>query len=425
LKRLVDACHRQGLAVILDVVYNHLGPEGNYMHEFAPYFTEKYRTPWGNALNFDDSWSDEVRNFFIENALYWFRNYHIDALRLDAVHAIHDMSASPFLQELSERVADFSARERKFYLIAESDQNDVRIVNPLEKGGYGIDAQWCDDLHHALHATLTGEQSGYYQDFGKLEDLEKALREGFVYSGEYSRYRKRHHGSSSLRVPGCKFLVFSQNHDQVGNRSQGDRLTRLVSFEALKLAAGAVILSPYIPLLFMGEEYAEEAPYLYFVSHTDPELVRATIEGRRLEFGASRSPPDPEDPNTFLQSKISWQNRQDGRHRVMLEFYRRLIRLRKETSALRHLWKDCLEVFTRGSLIFLRRWHGTGVVLCIMNFSEILADFSFDLGEREMRKVIDSADTCWMGPGPSMPGQIKQTENFQIKPQSFVLYEEV
>jgi maltooligosyltrehalose trehalohydrolase len=425
LKRLVDACHRQGLAVILDVVYNHLGPEGNYMREFAPYFTDKYRTPWGNALNFDDSWSDEVRNFFIENALYWFRNYHIDALRLDAVHAIHDMSARPFLQELSERVADFSARERKFYLIAESDQNDVRIVNPLEKGGYGIDAQWCDDLHHALHATLTGEQSGYYQDFGKLEDLEKALREGFVYSGEYSRYRKRHHGSSSLGVPGCKFLVFSQNHDQVGNRSQGDRLTRLVSFEALKLAAGAVILSPYIPLLFMGEEYAEEAPYLYFVSHTDPELVRATIEGRRLEFGASRSPPNPEDPNTFLQSKISWQNRQDGRHRVMLEFYRRLIRLRKETSALRHLWKDCLEVFTRGSLIFLRRWHGTGVVLCIMNFSEILADFSFDLGEREMRKVIDSADTCWMGPGPSMPGQIKQTENFQIKPQSFVLYEEV
>ena len=211
----------------------------------------------------------------------------------------------------------------------------------------------------------------------------------------------------------------------MGNRSQGDRLTRLVSFEALKLAAGAVILSPYIPLLFMGEEYAEEAPYLYFVSHTDPELVRATIEGRRLEFGASRSPPDPEDPNTFLQSKISWQNRQDGRHRVMLEFYRRLIRLRKETSALRHLCKDCLEVFTRGSLIFLRRWHGTGVVLCIMNFSEILADFSFDLGEREMRKVIDSADTCWMGPGPSMPGRIKQTEKFQIKPQSFVLYEEV
>jgi maltooligosyltrehalose trehalohydrolase len=366
-----------------------------------------------------------VRNFFIENALYWFRDSHVDALRLDAVHAIHDMSARPFLQELSEKVADFSARERKLYLIAESDQNDVRIMNPPDKGGHGIDAQWCDDLHHALHALLTGERSGYYQDFGKVEDLAKALQEGFVYSWVYSNFRKRHHGSSSLATPGCKFFVFSQNHDQVGNRSLGDRLSMLVAFEALKLAAGAVILSPYIPLLFMGEEYAEETPFLYFVSHSDPELVKATREGRRLEFKSSEVPPDPQDTETFLRSRISWQKRHVGRHRVMLEFYRRLIRMRKEIPALSHLRKDCLEVFTKDGLIFLRRWCGSGTVLCIMNFGKTQADFRFDFGKKEWKKVIDSADARWMGPGTSMPVLIKQTEKFQIKPQSFVIYREV
>lgn len=425
LKRLVDACHDHGLAVILDVVYNHLGPEGNYLHEFGPYFTEKYSTPWGGALNFDDAYSDEVRNFFMENALYWFTDYHVDALRLDAVHAIHDLSARPFLQELSEKVADFSARERKFYLIAESDQNDVRIINSPKKGGHGIDAQWCDDLHHALHALLTGERSGYYQDFGKVEDLEKALREGFVYSWVYSKYRKKHHGSSSLAIPGSKFFVFSQNHDQVGNRSMGDRLSRLVSLEALKLAAGVVILSPYIPLLFMGEEYAEESPFLYFVSHSDPELVKATREGRLLEFKTSELPPDPQDPETFQRSRISWQKRDVGRHRVVLEFYRRLIRMRKEIPALSHPRKDCLEVYTRDGLIFLRRWYGSSTVLCIMNFGKTQVDFRFDFGKKEWKKAIDSADACWMGPGTSMPVLIKHPEKFQIKPQGFVMYEEV
>ncbi len=425
LKRLVNACHEHGLALILDVVYNHLGPEGNYLPEFGPYNTKKYSTPWGDALNFDDAYSDEVRNFFIENALFWFRNYHVDALRLDAVHAIHDMSARPFLQELSERVADLSAEERKFYLIAESDQNDVRIINPADQGGYGIDALWSDDLHHSLHALLTGEQSGYYQDYGEAEDLVKALREGFVYSWSYSNYRKRHHGSSSLDTSASKFFVFSQNHDQVGNRSQGDRLSTLISFEALKLAAGAVILAPYIPLLFMGEEYAEEAPFLYFVSHSDPGLVRATREGRRREFKSFATPPDPEDQETFLRSKVSWQKRHEGRHSVMLEFYRLLIRLRKEIPALSNLSKDGQNVFARDDLIFLYRWHGSSRVLCIMNFGKTQVDFRFDFEEKVWKKVVDSAEACWMGPGSSMPGLNNQTEKFHIKPESFVIYEEV
>lgn len=423
LKRLVNACHENGLSVILDVVYNHLGPEGNYLREFGPYFTEKYNTPWGNAINFDDASSDEVRDFFIENALYWLRDYHIDALRLDAVHAIHDMSARPFLQELSERVGDLSARERKFYLIAESDQNDVRIINPPEKGGQGIDALWCDDLHHALHALLTGERCGYYQDFGKVEDLVKALREGFVYSWIYSMHRRRHIGSSSLGTPASKFFVFSQNHDQIGNRSQGNRLSRLVSFEALKLASGAVILSPYIPLLFMGEEYAEDAPFLYFVNHSDPELVKATIEGRRREFNTSDVPPDPQDPKTFQRSRISWQKRHDGVHGVMLKFYGQILSLRKRIPALSNLTKDCQEILTTDNLIFLKRWHRSSVVLCIMNFNKIDLDFKLSVEDRIWKRVIDSADVGWNGPGTSMPEWITRNKQFHIKPLSFAMYE--
>lgn len=422
LKRLVDACHGQGMAVILDVIYNHVGPEGNYLHEFGPYFTEKYVTPWGNAINFDDAHSDEVRNFFIENALYWFRNFHVDSLRLDAIHAIHDMSARPFLQELSERVADFSAGKREFYLIAESDQDDVRIINPSKKGGYGIDAVWCDDLHHALHALLTGERIGYYQDFGKVEDLGKALREGFVYSWVYSNYRKRHHGSSSSDQPGSRFVVFSQNHDQIGNRPFGERLSNLVSFEALKLAAGTVILSPYIPLIFMGEEYADPAPFQYFVSHSELELVKAVRAGRKKEFGAAVEPPDPFSPETFLRSRVSWQKRHIGKHRVMLEFYGRMLRLRKEVPALANPSKDCQEIRARDNLIFLRRWQGSSIVFCIMNFNKFDVDFKLDLKDRSWKKTIDSADGGWNGPGSSMPERIEQTE-FHIRPLSFALYE--
>ncbi len=258
-KRLIDACHQRGLAVILDVVYNHLGPEGNYFHDFGPYLTNQYRTPWGPAINFDGTDSDEVRRFFIENALYWVTEFRLDALRLDAVQGIFDSSALHFLQELAATVHEQAERlNRRIYVIAESDLNDVRIVRSPELGGYGLDAQYNDDFHHALHTLLTGERIGYYKDFGRVQDLAKAFAEGFVYSGVYSPTRRRRHGNSSKTLAARRLVVFAQNHDQVGNRL---RLSALVSFEGLKLAAAAVLLSPFIPLLFMGEEYGETAPF--------------------------------------------------------------------------------------------------------------------------------------------------------------------
>lgn len=255
-KKLVDACHQHGISVILDVVFNHIGPEGNYFPDFGPYFTKKYAGDWGNAMNFDGQYSDGVRNYFIENALYWFEDYHIDGLRLDAIQGILEFGAIPFLRELADTTAIASQElGRKLYLIAESDLNDVRTIRSKEIGGYGIDAQWNDDFHHSLHTLLTGENDRYYQDFGKLEHLEKSYREGFVYSGQYAPHRKRRHGSSSVEEPGYQFVVFSQTHDQIGNRILAERLSRLVSFEGLKLAAGAVFLSAFVPFLFMGEEY--------------------------------------------------------------------------------------------------------------------------------------------------------------------------
>lgn len=256
LKKLINSAHKKGLGVVLDVVYNHLGPEGNYLGRFGPYFTGRYRTPWGKAVNFDGPYSDEVRHFFIENALYWVEEFHVDGLRLDAVHGIFDFSARHFLTDLCEEVHSHARRlGREVAVIAESDLNDARIISPPEMGGYGLDAQWDDDFHHALHTLLTGEDKGYYEDFGKTEHLEKAFREGFVYTGQYSRYRKRRHGNSPKNRPPSQFIVFSQSHDQVGNRMAGDRPDLTLSFEKMKLAAGVVIFSPFIPLLFMGEEY--------------------------------------------------------------------------------------------------------------------------------------------------------------------------
>src|SRR5439155_13390119 len=265
LKRLVNACHQTGLAVVLDVVYNHLGPEGNYLDEFGHYFSESYKTPWGRALNFDGPYSDEVARFFIENALSWFADFHIDALRLDAIHGIVDINARPFLAILSDAVHELAQKlDRRCYLIAESDLNDVKVLQATGLCGFGMDAQWSDDFHHALHTLLTKEQRGYYLDFGGIECLEKAYREGFVYSGQHSRHRARRHGNSSRSISAHRFVVCAQNHDQVGNRMFGDRLSALVSYERLKLAAGVVILSPFLPLLFMGEEYGEISPFQYF-----------------------------------------------------------------------------------------------------------------------------------------------------------------
>ncbi|MDI6790268.1 MAG: malto-oligosyltrehalose trehalohydrolase [Thermodesulfobacteriota bacterium] len=430
LKKLVNACHKKGMAVILDVVYNHLGPEGNYLWDYGPYFTDRYKTPWGQAINFDGAYSDEVNNYFIENALYWFQVYHIDALRLDAIHGIFDMSARPFLQELAERVEEFSNRERrKVYLIAESDLNDSRVIRPRELGGYGIDAQWCDDFHHALHVLLTGEDQGYYVDFGRIDHLIKSIREGFIYSGQYSRYRRRSHGNTAKDRPATQFVVCAQNHDQVGNRMLGDRLSTLISFEALKLAAGVVLLSPYIPLLFMGEEYGEEAPFLYFVSHSDADLIEAVREGRKEEFNAfswKGETPDPQSGETFLKAKINWGSRDEGKHNVLLKFYQDLIGLRREIPALSALDKDSLDAWglEEQEVLFMRRWKDAekSHVFCIFNFNKADIAITVSLPAGRWQKVLDSSDRVWHGPGTLLPEAIASGDKITLRAQGLVMY---
>ncbi|MGE3978413.1 MAG: malto-oligosyltrehalose trehalohydrolase [Nitrospira sp.] len=338
LKALVNACHAAGLAVILDVVYNHLGPEGNYLAAFGPYFTDRYRTPWGDAINYDGADSDEVRHFIVSNALYWVTEYHIDALRLDAIHGIYDFSAAHILQDLAAAVHDQAARlGRQIFVTAESALNDARVITPLEQGGYGIDAQWNDDFHHALRTVLTKERTGYYQDYDGLKHLATALQAGFVYSGQYSRYHRRRHGNSSASCAPSSFIVFSQNHDQIGNRAFGDRLSTQISFEALKVAAAAVLLSPNIPLLFMGEESGETAPFLYFIDHGDSALVEAVRQGRRAEFASfswEGEIPDPQDPLTYERSYVNIDGPLDSRRASMLKWTRELIGLRKAIPSL-------------------------------------------------------------------------------------------
>ncbi|HEX9788452.1 MAG TPA: malto-oligosyltrehalose trehalohydrolase [Candidatus Binatia bacterium] len=413
LKKLINACHRRGLAVALDVVYNHLGPEGNYFREFAPYFTERYQTPWGAAINFDGPDSDEVRQFFIQNALYWFDDFHIDALRLDAVHAILDHSPFTFLEALSLEVEREAKRlDRRMFLIAESADNNARLLRPRERCGYELDGQWNDDFHHSLRTLLTGERRGYYQDYGDFSQLVKAYREGFVYSGEYSRFRRRRHGISSRDVPARKLVVFAQNHDQVGNRMRGDRLTQAGSFEQLKLAAGLVILAPFLPLLFMGEEYGETAPFPYFVSHSDPELIEAVRRGRRMEFAEfdwQGDVPDPQDEATFLSAKLDHELRHQGEHKVLLDFYRELIRLRKTIAALARGDKDGMEVTGHSveKILAVERWHGQDRALLLANLAGAERSVETPFAGGRWRKALDSAAPKWRGLGSALPDALE------------------
>jgi maltooligosyltrehalose trehalohydrolase len=412
LMRLVDACHRRHLALVLDVVYNHLGPEGNYLANYAPYFTDRYRTPWGPAVNFDGPGSDEVRRYFIENALFLFAECHVDALRLDAVHAIFDLAPSTFLEELAARIREWShGAGRRVHLIAESNRNDPRIVRSPSSGGWGLDAQWNDDFHHALHAVLTGERSGYYQDFGRLEQLAKAQRDGFVYTGEYSSYRRRRHGRPCHDLPDESFVVFAQNHDQVGNRAGGDRLIAQVGFEAAKLAAGMVVLSPCLPLLFMGEEYGESAPFPYFVSHGDPQLVEAVRRGRREEFAAfewAGDIPDPAAQETFLAARLNHDLAARGRHRQMREFYRTLLRLRRDVPALARPAREKTEVQCREGerLLVVRRANGDDEVVLLAHFDGGPLQTELTLPAGEWRTVLDSTAEAWGGPGGGGPAEL-------------------
>jgi len=420
LKALVEACHRRGMAVVLDVVYNHLGPEGNYLAQFAPYFTGRYRTPWGEALNFDGAHSDQVRRYFIENALAWVTDYHIDALRLDAIHAIVDASAVPFLQELGQAVHQ-RARElrRQIYVIPESDRNDSRIIRPCTECGLGLDAQWSDDFHHSVHTLLTGERDGYYADFGRLEQMARAFCDGYVYSGQYSIYRQRRHGNPSHDLPAGKFVVCAQNHDQVGNRRMGDRLATLVDFESQKLAAGLVLLSPYLPLLFMGEEYGETAPFLYFTSHTDPGLIEAVRKGRREEFARFRwqgEVPDPQEESTFERSRIRWELREQGRHKVLGEFYYALLALRRGVSALARLDKESMRVTVdeKQEALTLHRWDDRGEVVAVFHFGQEARRAKLRLPAGPWQRRLDSAEARWGGPGSSVPQAISSRGSVEL-----------
>ncbi|CAN5745359.1 malto-oligosyltrehalose trehalohydrolase [soil metagenome] len=334
LRRFVDACHGVGLAVLLDVVYNHLGPEGNYLGKFGPYFTDAYRTPWGEAVNLDEAGSDEVRRFLVENACMWLEDYRIDGLRLDAVHALFDRSATHLLEELAEAVQYLERRlQRPLVLVAESDLNDPRIVTPIEAGGLGMDAQWSDDFHHALHALLAGEKDGYYADFGELGDVAAALEQGFVYAGRYSAHRDRRHGRPFREPRGSRLLGYLQNHDQVGNRARGERISALASPGRVRIGAALVLLGPFVPLLFQGEAWGAASPFLYFTDLTDPELGKAVSEGRRSEFGAfgwaPEDVPDPQDPASFRRSVLDWSEPRTSPHADLLDWHRSLIALRR------------------------------------------------------------------------------------------------
>lgn len=340
LKRFVDAAHARGLAVLLDVVYNHFGPVGNYTGKFGPYVTSKHCTPWGDAVNFEGAGSHEVRRFFLDNAVMWMRDYHMDGLRLDAIHEFIDRSAIHFLEQLSIETEALSAKlGRLLVLIAESDLNDPRVVTPREAHGYGIDAQWSDDFHHALFTVLHVEPGkGYYSDFGSFEILAKALNCVFVYDGGYSLYRSRNHGRPVEGLSAHRFLGYIQNHDQVGNRATGDRLEHIIGMNCAKVAAAIVLTAPFIPMLFQGEEFAASTPFQYFANHEDPAMAKSVSEGRRHEFAAfgwdPEQIPDPENPETFLRSKLNWNEIAEGKHAEMLDWYGKLIRLRRNSPSL-------------------------------------------------------------------------------------------
>ncbi len=403
-KRLIDACHQRGLAVILDVVYNHFGPEGNYVNHFAPYVTDKYKTPWGAGMNFDDMYSDEVREYFIENALYWIHEFHLDGLRLDATHFMYDFSAVTFIEDLIERVGHYcQSTGRNIYLIAESDQNLADLVMPIEQGGLGMDVQWNDDFHHALFGNVVGKTSTYYEDFGTLPQLIKAYREGFINTGNYVPSRKRKHGSSSAHVPGNRFIIFFDDHDQIGNRMPADRLIKLITFEQYKLMLGAVLLAPYIPMLWMGDEYAETAPFEFFVDFEGEELVEAVREGRKFAFGhlitEGAEIPDPASERAFMESKLNLDLKRVGKHRVMFEFHKAMLALRKTLPALRIPDKDRTEVidFEHKPLIYLRRWSedAASEVVALLNLGTDLCRATAPIPAGRWKKLIDSADLRW------------------------------
>jgi maltooligosyltrehalose trehalohydrolase len=426
LQQLVDQCHERGLAVVLDVVYNHMGPEGNYLDEYGPYFTDKYGTPWGKAINFDDADCDGVRRFFIENVLMWFRDFHIDALRMDAVHAIKDFGHKHILREIKEHVQSLMATTGKIHhLIVECDLNDTRYINPLEEHGYGMDAQWIDEFHHSLRVTAGEERSGYYADFDGIQHLAKAYKDAYVYDGQYSPHRRKKFGVKANNA-GQQFIIFSQNHDQVGNRMLGERSSKLVSPEMQKLMAGAVMVAPYLPMLFMGEEYSETNPFLYFVSHSDPALIEAVRKGRKAEFAAFHAKgeaPDPQSEETFAHSKLQWHLLKEAPHRTMFEYYKSLIALRKSNPVLSNLNRKNLDVRIEEKLqvLMLHRWHEDHHLLCLLNFSKEAQSILVPPLELQWTLLFDSGDPKWAGPQAAV-ASLTDNNELTLQPETLLIY---
>ena len=424
LQRFVNAAHAHGLAVALDVVYNHLGPEGNYLGQFGRYFSDRYRTPWGEAINFDGPESGSVRCFFIQNALFWFEQFHIDVLRLDAIHGIFDFGALHILEELEDQVELAGKRlGRELCLIAESDLNDARVLLPRHKGGYGLPAQWSDDFHHSLHALVTQEKVGYYGDFGSVGHLANVLHDGWHFHGQYSSYRRRRHGNSPCGISRSHFVAYSQNHDQVGNRARGDRLSTLVNFEAQKLVAGITLLSPFVPLLFMGEEYGEPSPFLYFTSHGDKDLVEAVRLGRLKEFaqfGWDGDVPNPQDEKTFANSRLQHRLRGTEPHCVLWDFYKELIRFRRANYLGANTDLEITEDESRPILTVSREAAGRDLLL-IFNFdaSEIVLPVPGRNGR--WTTELNSADKRWLGPSNRFPFSVHSGDTVTLPAQSFVV----
>jgi maltooligosyltrehalose trehalohydrolase len=436
LKKLVDASHAKGIAVYLDVVYNHLGPEGNYFGKYGPYFTEKYTTPWGDAINYDGAYSDGVREYFANNPLHWLEHFHLDGLRLDAIHAIYDQSAVSFWELMQEKLASLTEQmERPFYLIAESDLNNPRVVKKTDVGGYGFHAQWLDDFHHASYVLLDKKGKKLYEDFGKMEQLAKAYTDGFVHSGEYVKFRKKKFGTSSASVPGDRFVAFAQNHDQVGNRAEGERMSVLVDFERLKLTAAAVLLAPYIPMLFMGEEYGEDAPFLYFVSHSDEALIKAVQEGRKKEFADYKfagSLPDPQSEETFKRSKLQWKKRKQDKHQKMLRWHQSLIQLRRTLPALQNFNKVDVQAqaLKQDGLVLMRQSHNSAQqLICLFNFSEKTLEYIMPDEAPNWKNILNSKEKQWLLDQQELenkaPEQIEEGTRLSIPPLCVLVYQNV
>ncbi len=423
LKLLVDECHTRGVAVFLDFVYNHIGPEGNILNDYAPYFTNERMTTWGPTINLSGPNSHGVQNFFLENTLHWFRDYHIDGVRLDAILWIADNRRKHFLAELNQAVATFAKEaKRKIYMVAETGYNEPTVLAPVDEGGYGFDAQWLDDFQHSLFTQLTNEKASYYKDFTEPEHLADTFTDAYVYVKKPPEFRRRRPEESFRHIPACKFVVFSQNHDQIGNRLLGDRLTTISGVEASKVAAGLVLLSPYVPLLFMGEEYGETAPFLFFTDYQGRELADAIREGRKKEFADfhwNGEVPDPQSLDSFYKSKINWENRSQKQTGKILAYYKTLLTLRKKLPILQiGNDRNIKSVTTHGKMLLIEKQKNNQKAFIIANLSNEPQNIVNQI--EESQKILDSTDTAFDGAGSSLPG--KPTEDMKIPSYCFALY---